>query len=315
MTASKTSTLPELANLIYDEHSSGVSLYKIDAAEPSTGNVIVNNTIIIASDGRWAVNIQDASTGNLVYNNITAQRKPFARQHRHTSADSLSGFSSDYNAVMDRFTPDDNNFETLAQWRAGTGQDPHSFVATEAQLFTSASTSDFTLSPTSPAIDAGAVAAAPNQPPVNDLLGNARPQGAGYDLGAYEFVQSGTPTNPPPTVTPPLTAKQKVAADKARLAADLLARIAARAADRKAIVAARGTDQLALARDRRAMAADHEDAANLTSDEEQLGADALKLKTDVAHLSAVLAADALHWSQVLRSDRMTLGKDLKLLHK
>jgi len=51
----------------------------------------------------------------------------------------LSGFSSDFNAVMDRFTPDDNNFKTFAQWRAGTGQDAHSFVATEAQLFANAS--------------------------------------------------------------------------------------------------------------------------------------------------------------------------------
>ncbi len=40
-------------NLIYDNHSSGISLYQIDAAAPANNNVIVNNTIRIADDGRW----------------------------------------------------------------------------------------------------------------------------------------------------------------------------------------------------------------------------------------------------------------------
>jgi parallel beta-helix repeat protein len=299
-------------NLIYDEHASGISLYKIDAAQSSTGNVIVNNTIIIAPDGRWAVNIQDASTENLVYNNILLNENP-SHGSIDISSDSVSGFGSDYNAVMDRFTPDDNNFQTLAQWRAGTGQDQHSFVASEALLFTSAPAGDFTLSTMSPAIDAGAVASSPNQPPSYDLLGNARPQGAGYDLGAYEFSQSGTPTNPPPTVTPPLTTKQKVAADKARLAADLSARLSTLAADRKAITSTRAADRLLLASDRRAMATDHKDPAKLAGDEQQLSADKSKLKNDAARLSAVLAADVLQWNYVLRYDRLTLHNDLKLL--
>ncbi len=34
-------------------------------------NIVVNNkTILVASDGRWALNIQDGSTGNHLYNNI-----------------------------------------------------------------------------------------------------------------------------------------------------------------------------------------------------------------------------------------------------
>ena len=36
--------------------------------------MVVNNTISIAADGRWALNIQDGSTGNTVLNNILLQR-------------------------------------------------------------------------------------------------------------------------------------------------------------------------------------------------------------------------------------------------
>jgi hypothetical protein len=45
---------------------------------------------------------------------------------------------------------------------------------------------DYHLSADSPAIDAGTAGRAPP----TDLDGVARPQGAGYDIGAYEFVNS-----------------------------------------------------------------------------------------------------------------------------
>jgi parallel beta-helix repeat protein len=301
-------------NLIYDEHASGISLYQIDAAHPSTGNVIVNNTIIIASDGRWAVNIQDASAGNLVYNNILLNQNP-SHGSIDISSDSLSGFASDYNAVMDRFTPDDNHFDTLAQWQSATGQDLHSFIGTESQLFTNAANNNFTLSSASPAIDAGASSSSPNQPPAYDLLNNPRPQGTGYDLGAYEFSQSGTPVDPPPTIIPPLTPAEKVAAAKTQLATGLAARLTTRANDRKAIMTARASGKLTLANDHRALAADRKDPVRLAADKQQLSADTQTLESDLAQLSATLAADTLHWNQVLKADRLSLQNTLKLLHK
>ena len=42
------------------------------------------------------------------------------------------------------------------------------------------------------------------------------------------------------------------------------------------------------------------------ADKQRLASDALKLKTDLAQLRAALAADVLHWKQVLRADRVTL---------
>ena len=62
---------------VYNNHASGISLYKIDGAAGSTGNVVVNNTVHEASDGRWALNIQNGSTGNTVRNNILISDHPF----------------------------------------------------------------------------------------------------------------------------------------------------------------------------------------------------------------------------------------------
>ncbi|MFI5381191.1 MAG: right-handed parallel beta-helix repeat-containing protein [Tepidisphaerales bacterium] len=175
-------------NLLYNNHASGISLYQIDAADGAKNNVVVNNTIIMASDGRWAININSGSTGNTVYNNILYNYHSFHGAISIT-ADSLPGFTSDYNAVISRFTPDDGNTElTLAQWQAQTGQDLHSIIATPAQLFVNPATNDYHLSPTSPAINAGTSLPSPNQPPAYDLAANPRPAGGAFDIGAYEMI-------------------------------------------------------------------------------------------------------------------------------
>ena len=148
-------------NLIYNEFASGISLYQIDGGGGSTGNVVANNTVLVASTGRWALNIQDASTGNTVRNNILYNYHSW-----HGSidirADSLPGFSSDYNVVMSRFTTDDSaSILSLPQWQAATGQDMHSLVATPDQLFANAAGNGFHLSAASPAMECWHIAIRP----------------------------------------------------------------------------------------------------------------------------------------------------------
>src|SRR5207248_11326975 len=117
-------------NLLYNNHASGISLYRIDGAAGSTNNVVANNTVVLASDARWALNIQNGSTGNAVFNNVLYDNNT-AHGTFDISSDSLPGFTSDYNAVMSRFTTDGGNtVQSLAQWQANTGQDLHSVVAT-----------------------------------------------------------------------------------------------------------------------------------------------------------------------------------------
>lgn len=181
-------------NLVYNNHASGISLYQIDAAEGAKNNTVVNNTIVNASDGRWALNISDGSTSNKVFNNILYTNHSY-RGSITISPDSLPGFTSDYNVAMSRFTTDDGDtIQTLAQWRQTTSQDQHSIIATPTQLFVNVGANDYHLSQNSPAIDAGTSSNAPGQ----DLAGTTRPQGNGFDIGAYE-VSAGS--NSPPTAS------------------------------------------------------------------------------------------------------------------
>jgi Right handed beta helix region len=167
-------------NLLYDNHASGISLYRIDAAAGATNNLVVNNTIVNASDGRWCVNITGGSTGNVVRNNILYNFHAF-RGVITVDAASRPGFVSDYNSLMHRLSLDDGNtILNLAGWQAA-GYDAHSFVATPTDHFV-APGSDFHLLASSPALDAGT----PLTAPPDDRDGGARPVGAGFDLGAYE---------------------------------------------------------------------------------------------------------------------------------
>jgi hypothetical protein len=168
-------------NLLYENHASGISLYRIDAGDGAKNNLIVNNTIVQASNGRWAINIRDGSTGNTVRNNILYSHHSFRGVISIDSA-SRPGFSSDYNSVMSRFSTDGGgSVISLAAWQA-LGYDAHSFVATPAQNFV-APGSDFHLLPASPAVDAGIATNAPS----TDIDGDPRPAGGGFDLGAYEL--------------------------------------------------------------------------------------------------------------------------------
>jgi parallel beta-helix repeat protein len=169
-------------NLVYGNHASGISLYHIDGAQGSKNNVVVNNTVYEASDGRWALNIQSGSTGTTTLNNILISDHQ-SRGAIDISPDSRTGFTSDYNAVISRFTTDGGTNQTLAEWRISTGQDMNSFVATAASLFVSPAGSDYHLLSTSTAKNTGTSQSAPPA----DLDGLPRKAGAAFDIGAYEF--------------------------------------------------------------------------------------------------------------------------------
>ncbi len=170
-------------NLLYNNHASGISLYQIDGGSGSQNNRVLNNTIVVPADGRWAINIPDTNdTGNQVYNNIIYSYHPW-RGCILIPTPGLAGFQSDYNVVMDRFSTDGGDTRIgLAAWQA-LGYDAHSFIAAPAQLFVDPAGGDYRLKPGSPAINAGV--ALPDVP--DDLTGQPRPIGPAFDIGAYEF--------------------------------------------------------------------------------------------------------------------------------
>jgi hypothetical protein len=173
-------------NLLYDNHASGISLYRIDASDGAKDNLVVNNTIINdtminPTNARWCINISDGSTGNTVRNNILYNYHSF-RGVITLDAASLSGFSSDCNSLMNRFSIDGGDTVIdFADWQA-EGYDANSFLAVPSDHFV-APGSDFHLLLASPAVDEGTATGAPNV----DLDGNPRPVGMGFDMGAYEL--------------------------------------------------------------------------------------------------------------------------------
>ncbi len=170
-------------NLLYNNHASGISIYQIDGGSGSHDNQVLNNTILMASDGRWGVNIPNTNdTNNKLFNNIVYNYHSW-RGSITIASPTLSGFESDYNVVMDRFSTDDGNSQiTFTAWQA-LGYDTHSIIATPDQLFIDHLSDDYHLKSSSPARNSGITLANVS----TDLEGHPRPAELFFDIGAYEF--------------------------------------------------------------------------------------------------------------------------------
>ena len=167
-------------NVLDDNHASGISLYQIDGGAPSTGNLVVNNTIRMATTARWAINIQDGSTRQ-----HAPQQHP-ARHGRRAAARSTSattccpGLVADHNAVdrrdVDRRQRDDaRGLEVAHGHRHGLVRGDRRRSCSRARRSDArgrlagdrrGQRDRRTARPTS--------------------TGTARPQGAAVDIGAYE---------------------------------------------------------------------------------------------------------------------------------
>jgi hypothetical protein len=174
-------------NLLYDNHASGIALYRIDGGGASTGNTVVNNTIIHAADARWCVRIADASINNTLFNNIFFNLNS-NRGAYDLDSDCLPGLKSERNLIEGQFAID-GSFINLSQWRTQTNNDTTSTAITQTAmqaLFTNYGAQDFSLATGSSALNAG-IASFNGQPaPTIDLLASPRPAGGGFDVGAYE---------------------------------------------------------------------------------------------------------------------------------
>jgi parallel beta-helix repeat protein len=177
-------------NLLYNNHAFGISLFSIDGSHGSSRNKVYNNTIVMATDGRWVVNIPKSKgnggspVGNVVKNNILyTERVDKGSIDVYSTAAGV--LTSDYNVVVDRFSTNGGTSvtSTLAQWRT-FGYDTHSLISTATALFVNPAGNDYRLTTGSPAIDAGT-----NLSPdvVADIVGTARPQRTAYDIGCYEM--------------------------------------------------------------------------------------------------------------------------------
>jgi parallel beta-helix repeat protein len=170
-------------NVIYDNRARGIALFKEDAAAPSINVLIANNTIVMAADSRWAINIKEGSTGAKLMNNIIINPNK-ARGDVLITPQSSSGFVSDHNVFSGRFSSDDgDSVWDLTTWKSKMGQDRNSIVATPEALFVNPARGDYRLRSGSAAIGA----ADPNVIPAWDRDARPRKTGARHDIGAYAF--------------------------------------------------------------------------------------------------------------------------------
>ena len=178
-------------NLLYNNHASGISLYAIDGAHGSSNNKVYNNTIVMAPNSRFVINIPNDGdgkappVGNVVENNILYTPDSFHGSVLIASP-SVSGFHSDFNVVVGHFSDDGGDASiSLAKWQA-LGFDLHSILATPAQLFVDPANNNYQLKAGSLAIDKGTSLL---DVPV-DILGVHRPQGLAWDIGCYEAAST-----------------------------------------------------------------------------------------------------------------------------
>jgi hypothetical protein len=167
-------------NLIYDNHAGGIAAWDDGQGTQwgSKNNKYYNNTVHMPSDGRWAINLKNGSTGSTIKNNVLIHENA-ARGGIEIDASSLTGFSSDHN-VLARVSVDETTI-SLPTWQSTYSQDAHSFSQTAAQTFVSPG-NDYHLLATALAVDGGTSLLEIT----DDLDGNERPRGTDYDIGAYE---------------------------------------------------------------------------------------------------------------------------------
>ena len=184
-------------NLLYENLGSGIAIFQENGAVCSQNIQVLNNTIVQAEEGRWAIIINgDDCINNKIFNNIILTYHEW-RGSIVIPESGITGFESDYNVIMDRFSADDDDSViSLSEWQS-LGYDTNSIIAAPNEMFIGPD--DFALHTGSPAVNEGLAL-----PGVTlDMRGTSRPQGAAFDMGALEFGDA--PQTESPTAVPPAT--------------------------------------------------------------------------------------------------------------
>ena len=141
---------------------------------------VYNNTIV----DNGTNGIQNAAATHLtIKNNLIAYN---GSDEIRIARGRTVGHDIDYNLFYDSiitFQWDGNYYKTLSSWRSASGQDANSIEADP--IFTDRSNDDYHITSQSFAIDKGKDLSPESI--IKDLDGISRPQGIGFDIGAFEF--------------------------------------------------------------------------------------------------------------------------------
>ena len=193
-----TSFITVTNNLVYWNHIGGLFMGGYDRRRGSTEDcTIVNNTFFendSAQDGNGEILLQYDTRRNIIANNILhANQQGYLITNPYTeNTDNVVDYNLYFSPMGEssEWQWQGTYYQGFAAWQSGTGNDSHGLFADPR--FVDTSTPDLALRADSPAVDAGDPARAPE----GDFLGIPRPQGAGDDMGAYEYP-------PQPVASPP----------------------------------------------------------------------------------------------------------------
>jgi len=164
-------------NLVHHTKSQGILVTDWMGSDEGTKKNIAlfNNTVVANGSGGYGggLSIESSRIENIsVYNNILSDN--LAWQFRVNTAGE-SHVSGTHNLIYGPNDYVEGSLRSITGSYAVVGKNPLLISAT-----------DFHLQPNSPALDSGCSGAAP----ASDFDGIPRPQGSGYDIGAYEYVSA-----------------------------------------------------------------------------------------------------------------------------
>lgn len=179
-------------NIYWKNKSAGIGISNYTDSIFIFNNVFANTQVY---DGIFTQDFGDTSHvwiyNNIFYNNGLRQLKIGNGDESNKIFDyNLYYFLSNY---LGEYLG--TNYSDLNSWRTITGQDINSIQADP--LFVDPTNGDFRLQSTSPARDAGTDL---GQQFNIDILGILRPQGGGWDMGAYEYFEDLTVDTIPPRI-------------------------------------------------------------------------------------------------------------------
>jgi parallel beta-helix repeat protein len=188
-------------NVIYNVNENGIRVGGNTADnKPTDGSQIYNNTLW--NTGRAGIYLDRAKNTTVANNVFSGSTNAQVIVSPNSISNGGNTFSNnlwrkDGTSLFARwnFDPNVSGYQAgnldLAGWVAASGE---TNAVSSDPLFTNSSSRDFTLSSASPAKDAGKTISLVTA----DIIGTVRPQGAAYDIGAYEF--SGPPLAAPSNV-------------------------------------------------------------------------------------------------------------------
>ena len=168
-------------NVIFRVGRHAVRAFRIDGGAGPGSLRFINNSFHTTRG--WAIRISEDLGGHRIFNNVLLSESSSGGS---ISIGTTSGFDSSNNAVVNRFSwNDESSIQSLAQWQS-SGYESNSFVTTAGAVFANPSGNDYRARTGSPLIDKGLASFNGIAAPSAAHDGTPRPRGAAVDIGAYE---------------------------------------------------------------------------------------------------------------------------------